>query len=372
MSRLLESPLRDRHESLGAKLADFGGWNMPIEYPASSGGGVLAEHQAVRNSVGIFDVSHMGKALVRGQGAKEYVNSCFTNDLEKVSSGKAQYTLCCDESGGVVDDLIQYLRSDQEVFLIPNASNCDEVVRRLKSKAPAGVEVSGLQKDFGIVAVQGPLAKEAISAIGLVIDLEYMSFSDSIWQSPSGKEIEIIICRTGYTGEFGFEIVVPWSATGELWDALMQAIAPLGGKPCGLGARDTLRTEMGYPLHGHELSLDISPIQAGASWAVVLDKQNFWGKSALVAEKERGPYYRLRAIKSLDRGIPRADMEVQKAGGVVGRVTSGTFSPTLKIGIGLALLNPEIAVGDRLSIDVRGRVSEFEVVKIPFVESHVK
>jgi aminomethyltransferase len=257
---LLHSPLHDRHVALGAKLAEFGGWDMPLEY---AGGGVLAEHKAVREGVGIFDVSHLGKAVVRGTGAAEFVNSCFTNDLTRIENGKAQYTLCCDEDGGTVDDLIAYLRNDFEVFLIPNAANTAAVVARLQAAAPDGIEVVDQHRDYAILAIQGPSSDEVLQALELPVDHEYMSFADA---TIAGHDITV--CRTGYTGERGYELVVPAASAVEVWDAVLAAGEAFGIRACGLGARDTLRTEMGYPLHGHELSAEISPVMARVGWAV--------------------------------------------------------------------------------------------------------
>jgi aminomethyltransferase len=369
MGDLLRSPLHDRHVDLGAKLADFGGWEMPIEYPAS-GGGVLKEHAAVREAVGLFDVSHLGKATVRGTAAREFVNSCLTNDLGRISAGQAQYTLCCTDSGGVVDDLIAYLVSDEEVFLVPNAANTAEVVRLLQAAAPQGVEVEGQHDRFAVLAVQGPKSAEVLARLELPSDQSYMSYADA---SFDGRSVRI--CRTGYTGEHGYELIPSWGDAPVLWDALVQVVRELGGMPAGLGARDTLRTEMGYPLHGQDLSLDISPVQARSGWAVGWKKDEFWGREALVAEKESGPRRLLWGIESTDRGIPRTHMPVLgSAGGAVGEVTSGTFSPSLKKGIGLALIDTASGVGegDEVQVDVRGRRSTVRVVRPPFVESHVR
>lgn len=369
MAELLRSPLYDRHVALGAKLADFGGWEMPIEYTAS-GGGVLKEHAAVRESVGVFDVSHLGKATVRGPGAREFVNACLSNDLGRIAPGKAQYTLCCDESGGVVDDIIAYLVSDDEVFLVPNAANTAEVVRRLTAAAPDAIEVTGQHREFGVLAVQGPRSTDVVDRLGLPSDQEYMAYADASWD---GRPVRI--CRTGYTGEHGYELVPRWDDAPALWDAIVEEVRSLGGMPAGLGARDTLRTEMGYPLHGQDLSLKISPLQARSGWAVGWKKEAFWGRDALLAEKTAGPARLLRGLEALDRGIPRAHMPVLDAAGeVVGEVTSGTFSPTRRIGIGLALVSADAGVedGDELEVDVRGRRSRVRVVKPPFVESHVR
>ncbi len=371
----LKSPLYEWHVAAGAKLADFGGWDMPIEYPqgtaAGAPGGVLAEHSSVRERVGLFDVSHLGKIEVRGPGAAEFINSMLTNDLGRIEDGSAQYNLICDESGGVIDDLIVYRRSSEDLFLIPNASNCADVVSVLQSHAPSSIEVVGAHQSYGVLALQGPLSREIIAGLGISIDFDYMAFSEG--EIPGHEELgSVIICRTGYTGEYGFELVPRWDQTLALWEILVSAISKVDGRVCGLGARDTLRTEMGYPLHGHELSTEISGLEAGAAWAVVLTKEKFIGREALVKLKADGLKRTLKAIKSLDRGIPRGGMELLKDGRVIGEVTSGTFSPTLKVGIGLALMEPSIKVGDTLQIDIRGRISEVEVVKAPFVPSHVR
>jgi aminomethyltransferase len=361
MTDLLRSPLHDRHERLGAKFAEFGGWAMPLEY---AGGGVLKEHAAVREAVGVFDVSHLGKARVAGPGAAAFVNACLTNDLGRIAPGQAQYTLCCDASGGVVDDLIAYLVSEEEVFLVPNAANTAEVVRRLAEAAPGGVEVVNEHLDFAVLAVQGRHSDEVLSELGLPVGHDYMSFA---------RSDDVIVCRTGYTGERGYELVVPAAAAGDLWDRLYAEGEPHGMRACGLGARDTLRTEMGYPLHGQDISLEITPVQARLGWAVGWKKDAFWGDAALRRERESGPTRLLRGLIAAGRGIPRAHMSVHGTDGrVVGEVTSGTFSPTLRKGIGLALLDMSVAEGDQVGIDVRGRTEEFEVDKPPFVQPAVR
>jgi len=359
------SPLHDRHVALGAKLADFGGWEMPIEY---AGAGVVAEHTAVRERVGVFDVTHLGKARVSGPGAADFVNACFTNDLRRIGPGKAQYTMCLDEFGGVVDDLIQYLISGEEVFLIPNAANTARVIELLSAAAPAGITVTDEHEKYGVIAVQGTKSDEVLEALGLPVGHEYMSFVEATWEGEP-----VIVCRTGYTGERGYEVLPTWESTPKMWDALLAAAAEYGGLPCGLGARDTLRTEMGYPLHGNELGPDITPVMALAGWAVGWDKETFWGKDALVAQRAAKASRLLRGLLATGRGIPRAHCEVKDStGAVVGEVTSGTFSPTLKQGIALALLERSVAVGDEVVIDVRGRDLPAQVVKPPFVDVSVR
>ncbi len=392
----LTSPLHARHTALGAKFSDFAGWLMPLEYT-----GAVKEHNAVRSSVGVFDVSHLGKAVVRGPGAAAYVNACLTNDLGRIGPGRAQYTLCCDDDdGGVVDDLIAYLRSDDEVFLIPNAANTTEVVRRLAATAPDGVVVDNLHRDYAILAVQGRAADQVVEAIGFPTGHEYMSFVEV-----DHEGTPVIVCRTGYTGERGYELVIPNAAAVSIWDAMFAAGEGMGIVPAGLGARDTLRTEMGYPLHGQDISPTITPVQARLGWAVGWKKESFWGQTALRAERAAGPTRLLRGLVASGRGIPRPHMTVRQvlseghptgsdgadqaaevgAGGSadggdravgttggdvgepVGEITSGTFSPTRKAGVALALLDASVSDGEEVSVDVRGRDERFVVTKPPFV-----
>lgn len=369
----LTSPLHDRHVAAGAKFADFGGWSMPIEY---AGGGVLAEHTAVREGVGLFDVSHLGTATVRGPGAADFVNSCLTNDLGKIGPGQAQYTLCCvpdgdPQAGGVVDDLIVYLHGPDDVLLVPNAANAAEVLARLSAEAPVGVTVTDRHTEVAVLALQGPRSAEVLAAVGLPGELTYMSFAET----PGSGGDEVTVCRTGYTGEHGYELLVAAERAGTLWDALLAAGGPEQIRPCGLGARDTLRTEMGYPLHGHELSRDITPNQARSGWAVGWGKDAFWGREALVAEKAAGAPRQLWGLQAPGRGIPRPGMLVLGADGSrIGEVTSGTFSPTLRTGIALALLDRSagVAEGTEVAVDVRGRPQAVVVRRPPFVESHTK
>lgn len=357
---LRTTPLHSRHTDLGAKMADFGGWDMPIEYA-----GTVTEHTAVREDVGVFDVSHMGYTEVTGPGAVAWLNTVVANDLDRVGVGQAQYNLMCDESGGVIDDLIVYRIDDDHAFIVPNASNSDAVVAVLTAAAAgSGIAVADKREDYGILAVQGPRSDAVLEAVGLPCGHEYMSFAFARWQDDPA-----VVCRTGYTGERGYEILAPAAVIPALWDAIVAA----GATPAGLGARDTLRTEMGYPLHGHELSVDITPVQAGLAWAVGWDKPAFPGRDALTSERAAGPRRRLRGIAAVERAIPRPDMPVLSTDGTtVGIVTSGTFSPTLKQGVGLALLDPAIAEGDEVVVDVRGRQARFTVTKPPFVPPHVR
>lgn len=362
---LLRGPLHDAHVALGATFAEFGGWSMPVSYA-----GTVTEHTATRTTVGLFDVSHLGKAVVSGPGAAKYVNSVLTNDLKRIRPGQAQYTLCCTEDGGVVDDLIAYLVSKDEVFLVPNAANTEAVVKILADGAPEGITVASAHRDHGVLAVQGPLSADVLTRVGLPSSLDYMAFEDVAF----GEHGEVRVCRTGYTGEHGYELLPRWDTAAPLFDALLSAVREVGGEPAGLGARDTLRTEMGYPLHGHELSEDISPLEARCGWAIGWTKAEFRGKDALVAQKESGSHRTLVGLRALGRGVLRPELSVLHDDHTVGITTSGTFSPTEKVGIALALLDVKscVAVGDEVDVDVRGRAVRCKVVRPPFVSSHVR
>ncbi|MGC2380379.1 MAG: glycine cleavage system aminomethyltransferase GcvT, partial [Mycobacterium sp.] len=329
MGDLLHGPLEDRHRELGASFAEFGGWLMPVSYA-----GTVAEHTATRNAVGLFDVSHLGKALVRGPGAAQFVNSSFTNDLDRIQPGKAQYTLCCTESGGVVDDLIAYYVGPDEIFLVPNAANTAAVVAALQKAAPAGLSISDEHRSYAVLAVQGPRSTDVLTELGLPTEMDYMGYADAVLQG-----VPVRVCRSGYTGEHGYELLPPWDSAGVVFDALLAAVTAADGQLAGLGARDTLRTEMGYPLHGHELSADISPLQARCGWAIGWKKNAFFGRDALLAEKEAGPRRLLRGLRAVGRGVLRPELSVLDGDTTVGVTTSGTFSPTLKVGIALALID---------------------------------
>ncbi|MFI6044368.1 glycine cleavage system aminomethyltransferase GcvT [Nocardia sp. NPDC051321] len=363
-SNLLQGPIHGVHVELGATFAPFGGWEMPVSYE-----GTVAEHQSVRTTVGLFDVSHLGKATVRGAGAAAFVNSALTNDLGRIRPGKAQYTLCCTPEGGVIDDLIAYYVSDDEIFLVPNAANTASVVAELQKVAPEGITVTDEHREYGVFAVQGPRSAEVLAALGLPTEMEYMAYADAEWD---GRPVRV--CRTGYTGEHGYELLPRWADAEPLFRALVAQVRAAGGQAAGLGARDTLRTEMGYPLHGHELSLEISPVQARTGWAVGWKKPEFWGKAALEQEKSAGPRRTLLGLKALDRGVLRQGQNVLRDGEPVGETTSGTFSPTLKIGIALALLDTEAGIepGTEVEVDVRGRSLRCEVIRPPFVETNTK
>jgi aminomethyltransferase len=359
------SPVHHRHEAAGAKFSEFGGWSMPLEY---AGAGVLAEHTAVRAAVGLFDVSHLGKIAVTGPGAADFVNRCLTADLRKIRPGKAQYTLICNDGGGVVDDLIAYLNGPDDVFLNPNAANCAEVARLLTEAAPAGVAVVDQHDAYAVFAVQGPHSDETLKTVGLPVGHDYMSFVRTRLHG-----VPLTVCRTGYTGERGYELVAPAERAGLVWDAVVTAGEPYGLQLAGLGARDTLRTEMGYPLHGQDISADISPVQARLGWAVGWKKDAFFGDAALRAEKEATPNRLLWGLRAAGRGIARPGMLVRDADGhEIGSVTSGTFSPTLRTGIALALIDARFVVDEQVQVDIRRRREPFTIVQPPFVTPGVR
>lgn len=357
MAELKQTPLYETHVALGAKVADFGGWAMPIEYS-----GVVEEHEAVRRDVGIFDVSHMGKLLITGTNALDAVNAILVNDLNRISDGQAQYSMLCNASGGVIDDLIVYRASTDEIRIVPNASNADEVAAELGRLLPSGIALLNSHERYGILAIQGPNVDGVMKSLGLPSGHPYMSFVDAEFAGAW-----VMVCRTGYTGERGYELMADNNTIVALW----QAATAAGAKPIGLGARDTLRTEMGYPLHGHELSPTITPVMARLGWAVGWDKPAFQGRDVLVAQRAAGVERTLRGLRALDRGIPRGEMRVFSGavgGTLIGETTSGTFSPSLKTGIALAFIDKGIADGATVVLDVRGRALSCEVVKPPFVQ----
>jgi aminomethyltransferase len=343
-------------------MADFGGWEMPIEYPT----GVVAEHTAVRTAVGVFDVSHMGKLVLSGPGAAAALNRILANDLDRIGPGQAQYSMLCTEDGGVVDDLIVYRLSDHEVRIVPNAANAAMVRDALRAGLPEAIALTDLHEEEGILAIQGPGSHDVMTALGLQdpdADLAYMAFTSAEFEG-----VPALVCRTGYTGEHGYEVIIGVQALPALWEQVAARATP-----CGLGARDTLRTEMGYPLHGQDLSTSITPVEAGLGWAVGWDKPAFVGRDALVAQRAAGRPRALRGLLLEGRGVPRAHMTVQRPdGSPAGETTSGTFSPTLRAGVALALVDPALTFDDEVAIDIRGRAVPARIVRLPFVESSPK
>lgn len=351
--------LYDEHVKLKGRIVEFGGWEMPVQYT-----GLADEHETCRSKVGLFDVSHMGEVRVRGAQALEFLNSLVTNNVSKIKDGQAQYTAMCYETGGVVDDLIIHRMAEDDFFICVNASNTDKDFEWIKNRSPKGVSVENVSAEYSQIAVQGRHAQEILAKLTKIplAEIKYYWFA-------KGKVLEFdsIVARTGYTGEDGFEIYCPWHSAPKIWNALLDEGAKYGIKPCGLGARDTLRTEMKFPLYGHEMDKDVTPLEAGLGWVVKFDKGDFVGREALAKLKESGNHRVLVGMKTLGRGIPRQGYAVESGGAVVGTLTSGTLSPTLKYGVAIARVDKKFSeIGTKLDVNIRDQKVEHEVVPTPF------
>ncbi len=358
---LRHSPLDAEHRALGARMAEFGGWAMPIQYT-----GVLEEHRACRERAVVFDVSHLGSLRVHGAGAFATLQWALTNDLDRIEPGRAQYTHLLDpDDAHVVDDLIVWWVAPGEFLVMPNASNTAPLVSALRDAASehGGGEcgVDDVTAERAVLAVQGPQARALLTAVVPAAAAVGRFRVSDITYGPGGAAGWA--AGTGYTGEDGVELHVPSQSAVGVWRALMEAGIP----PAGLGARDTLRLEAGLPLHGHELGPGITPFQAGLGWVVRFDKGDFRGRAALEAEKERGVARRLRGLVVDGRQIPREGCPVLRDEDTIGVVTSGNFSPTLERGIALAFVPPDVAPGDALTVDIRGRTVAAAVAELPFV-----
>ena len=340
---LRRTPLHDRHVALGARMVPFAGWDMPVQYE-----GVIQEHRAVRTDSGVFDVSHMGEIEVEGPRARELLQSLLSNDLERIEPGQAQYTLLTNERGGVIDDLIAYQLDPFRYMLIVNASNREADYAWLKEREVPGSDLRDVSDEYGLIAVQGPRA------------LERLGLSDAPAFTFAEGEVGGVTCmvnRTGYTGEQGVELMAMADETGALWDAVLER----GVTPCGLGARDSLRLEVCYPLHGNDIRPDTDAISAGLAWTCSLDK-DFTGAGELRRIKEQGPEQRLAAFVMEERAVPRQHMPILEGG----EVTSGTHSPMLDVGIGMGYVPAALAEpGTELTIDVRGKHRRARTVKKP-------
>jgi aminomethyltransferase len=361
-SDLKHSPLEKEHVSLGAKLGPFGGWLMPIEYQ-----GALAEHRAVRDRLGLFDLTHLGKVEVAGPGALGLLQGVVTNDVASVDVGAAQYNLVLNEGGGVIEDLIVYRLDTDRYFVVPNAANTQRVLQILgDADAPGPVHLM-YHQDWCFLAVQGRASPGVVTALfPEAARLAFMECAESDYHRRP-----VIVTRSGYTGEIGFELFTYEDIAVDLWHELLEASAALGGMPCGLASRDVLRLEMGYPLYGQDLFESSTALEAGLGWAVALEKGAFRGRTALLRQKEEVLPSRLRGLRMQERRhIPRAHYPVFRGDLVIGEVTSGTYSPLLETGIGLAYLWPgDVAdLGDEVQVDIRGRRGTATVVRPPFVD----
>ena len=360
MSELKRTPLRDWHAAHGARLVDFAGWEMPVQYRS-----ILEEHKAVRRAAGLFDVSHMGEVRVEGPDAARFLNHLVTNDVSKLFPGRVLYSPMCYPNGGVVDDLLVYMLAPEKYFLCINAGNIAKDVAWIREHAANfAVKIDDVSDQFGLLAVQGPRAAEIVQSLtGAKLGaVKYYHFVEG---PVAGHHC--LISRTGYTGEDGFELYVDAGEAVALADALLEAGQPRGLELAGLGARDSLRLEAGYPLYGHEITAEISPLTAGLGWTVKLDKgADFTGRAALLAEKQNGAPNAVVFFKTGDRRIVRADTPVLGPdGAAVGRALSGTLSPLLNEAIGSALVP---AAAQALAVDIRGTKLNLQPVKPPFVE----
>ncbi|MBW8864833.1 MAG: glycine cleavage system aminomethyltransferase GcvT [Verrucomicrobia bacterium] len=371
---LKRTSLYAAHQKLGGKLIEFGGWEMPVQYTS-----ITDEHLAVRNAAGIFDISHMGEVTVSGAGAAEFLNRTLTNDIRKLTSGQGQYTLMCNERGGVIDDLYAYQLSDGVYFLIINASRIADDVARLQSQAAkfsGELKLTDASHHYAAVAVQGPRVLEFINAVipGASISAKRVNAVTDLKKNEVGgfhfEHGGVIVSRTGYTGEDGFEIVGSDEAIQHVWNKVLELGKPYGLKPAGLGARDTLRTEVCYPLYGHELDENTTPIEAGVGFFVSLDKGEFNGRTVLAEQKAKGTRKKLVAFKMTDKSAPpRPHYPIWANGASVGEVVSGTQSPSLNLGIGMGYVPPEFAkVDTKIEVEIRGKRYAAVVVKKPIYQ----
>ncbi len=352
--------LTEVHIGLGAKMVPFAGYNMPVQYE-----GVNIEHETVRNGVGVFDVSHMGEFILKGENALALIQKVCSNDASVLVDGKAQYSCLPNGKGGIVDDLIIYRVAQDEYFLVVNASNIEKDWNWISSHNDLGVEMTNVSDAYSLLAIQGPKAAEAMQSLTDISlsDMVYYTFQKGKF---AGKE-EVMISATGYTGSGGFEIYVKNEDVQEVWDAVFAAGASFGIKPIGLAARDTLRLEMGFCLYGNDIDDTTSPIEAGLGWITKFTK-DFIDADVLKAQKENGVSRKLVAFEMIDRGIPRHDYPiVDAAGNVIGKVTSGTMSPSMKVGIGLGYVTTEhAALESEIYISIRDKGVKAKVVKLPF------
>lgn len=365
---LKTTPLHETHIALGAKMVPFAGYDMPVQYPT----GVLEETKACRQHIGLFDVSHMGQFSIKGKNALLEVQKLVTNDLSKLEIGQAQYNMLCNEKGGVIDDLVIYRRALDHIYICVNAANREADFSWMSKRLSHEVIFNDESDSTALIAVQGPKSEAFLSQLTQSRSATQLKY---YWaQEDTIDGIPVYLSRTGYTGEDGFEIYLPSKDTVKLWNKLMSAGKEFLITPCGLGARDTLRLEMGYPLHGHELSEAINPLQAGLSWVVKLKKETaFVGQSTLVQEAAQGPNTVLRAYRVNDRRIARQGYSVfDLAGKKVGYITSGTFSPHLEGPIALAMVDHQVADSDKLWVEIRNSKIEMTKVKLPFVPSRTK
>ena len=360
------TPLYENHVRLGGRMIDFGGWELPVQYT-----GILEEHESVRHKAGLFDVSHMGEIALTGPDAQSFIQHLVTNDISKAADGQAVYSPMCYPDGGVVDDLLVYRLGAENYLLVVNAANADKDYAWILKHLSGDVKAENVSDQWAQLALQGPKAQAILQKLTdyPVADIRFYRFAPGVRVAG----VEVLVSRSGYTGEDGFELYVAPADAPALWDALLDAGKDEGLAPCGLGARDTLRFEAALPLYGQEISADISPLEAGLSRFVKLDKPEFIGKEALEKQAAEGLKRKIAGIEMVGRGIPRSHYEVEKDGQPIGFVTTGSVSPTLKKNIGLALIQSEYATdGMELDIVIREKPVEARVIPIPFYTKKYK
>ncbi|MGE8078097.1 glycine cleavage system aminomethyltransferase GcvT [Peribacillus loiseleuriae] len=362
MTELKRTPLFTIYADYGGKTIDFGGWELPVQFSS-----IKEEHKAVRTKAGLFDVSHMGEFVVKGEGSTDFLQRMITNDIYKLEVGHAQYAALCYENGGVVDDLIIYKKAEDDYLLVVNAGNIEKDFNWLYDHLIGDVELTNISKEVALLALQGPAAEKVLQKLAVntnLSEIDFFTFEENV----ELNGVLALVSRTGYTGEDGFEMYCKNEDAKTLWKAILEAGKDEGVQPIGLGARDTLRFEAKLPLYGQELSPDISPIEAGIGFAVKVDKEaDFIGKSVLSEQKEHGAPRKLVGIEMIERGIPRHGYSVYYGSDLIGEVTTGTQSPTLQKNVGLALLKKEFtAIGTEVEVEIRSKRVKAVVAKTPF------
>lgn len=353
------TPLYEVHKSLNAKFTEFGGWEMPLQYSS-----IVKEHLAVRSTAGLFDLSHMGEIDVKGEGARTLVQKLCTNDVSRLSDGQVQYTLLCNENGGIVDDILVYRHAENDYTLVVNAANIEKDIAWVEKQNNIGVVITDDSNDTTLIALQGPKSIDILNPFVPDFDVSELSFFRFTVGEVAG--IPTAISRTGYTGEIGFELYVNSNYAEDLWNVLYPAMIEMGGLPAGLGARDTLRLEAGLRLYGMDMDDETTPYEAGLGHFVKLDTGNFIGKDVLLAQKDTGDLRkRLVGFQMLDRAVARCGYEVNQNGKCIGTVTSGAPSPSLKCNIGFASISKKTK--KTVEIDIRGKLHPAKIVKVPFI-----
>jgi aminomethyltransferase len=359
MSQLKRTPLYEVYKDQ-AKMIDFGGWELPVQFT-----GIKEEHEAVRTRAGLFDVSHMGEIVVKGPDALALIQKLTTNDASKLEIGTAQYSLMCYPDGGTVDDLLVYRTGEEEYLLVVNAANTDKDFEWIREHASGNVTVTNMSVETAQLALQGPIAEQVLQKLTQtdLSEIKFFKFKQNVMITG----VPVLVSRTGYTGEDGFELYMPAEGAAKVWNAILEAGKEEGVLPCGLGARDTLRFEARLPLYGQELSPSITPIEAGLGFAVKPEKGEFIGRDVLARQKAEGAPRKLVGLEMIDRGIPRAHYPVHADGRQIGEVTTGTQSPTLKKNVGLALIEAAYAeLGREVDVEIRGKKLKAKIVPTPF------